>query len=77
MIYQGVLTKMQTEMSNPIAYYLIFESSFLHVNQLLGREISIEFKGYQCLNCHKKKKYSDKVFALIALHLVHQQVIGS
>ncbi|WP_394757834.1 DUF2797 domain-containing protein [Flavobacterium sp.] len=56
MIYEGVLTKMQTEIGNPIQYYLIFENSFLNVNQLLGKELEISFQGYQCLNCNKKKK---------------------
>ncbi|WP_310557258.1 DUF2797 domain-containing protein [Flavobacterium sp.] len=56
MIYEGVLTKMQTEIGNPIQYYLIFETDFLNVNQLLGKTIEIQFMGYQCLNCKKKKK---------------------
>jgi hypothetical protein len=56
MTYQGVLTKMQTEIGQPIQYYLVFESSFLNVNQLLGKKLEISFLGYQCLNCGKKKK---------------------
>lgn len=56
MVYQGTLSKMQTELSNPIQYYLIFENSFLNINQLLGKTIEIEFQGYQCLNCGKAKK---------------------
>jgi hypothetical protein len=56
MTYQGVLTKMQTEFDNPIQYYLVFENSFLHMNQLLNKELKINFEGYQCLNCGKKKK---------------------
>jgi hypothetical protein len=27
------------------------------VNQLLGKTISIEFKGFQCLNCGKRKDF--------------------
>ena len=56
MTYEGVLTKMQTEFGNPIQYYLVFENSFLNVNQLLNKELEINFVGYQCLNCGKKKK---------------------
>lgn len=56
MTYEGVLTKMQTEFSNPIQYYLVFESSFLSLNQLIGKPMEIQFAGYQCLNCGKKKK---------------------
>jgi hypothetical protein len=56
MQYEGVLTKMQTELGNPIQYYLVFEDSFLNVNQLLDKNLEINFVGYQCLNCKKKKK---------------------
>ncbi len=56
MTYQGVLTKMQTEFSNPIQYYLVFENSFLNVNQVLNKSLEINFLGYQCLECGKKKK---------------------
>ncbi len=56
MQYEGVLTKMQTEIGDPIQYFMIFENSFLNVNQLLGKKIAIQFLGYQCLNCGKKKK---------------------
>ena len=55
MQYEGVLTKMQTEYSNPIEYYLVFENSFLNMNQLLDKTLEINFLGYQCLNCSKKK----------------------
>jgi hypothetical protein len=56
MTYEGVLTKMQTEFKNPIEYYLVFENSFLNMNQLLDKNFEINFVGYQCLNCQKKKK---------------------
>lgn len=47
---------MQAEPGSPIQYYLVFEDSFLHVNQLLGRDFEINFMGFKCLNCAKKKK---------------------
>ena len=56
MTYEGVLTKMQTELGDPIQYFLVFENSFLNLNQLLDKELEITFQGYQCLNCGKKKK---------------------
>ena len=56
MQYEGVLKKMQTELGNPIQYFMIFENNFLNVNQLLGKKLAIQFLGYQCLNCGKKKK---------------------
>ncbi|MBD0833012.1 DUF2797 domain-containing protein [Aestuariibaculum sediminum] len=51
MVYQGVLTKMQTEYSAPIQYYLVFKDDFINMNQLLDRNISISFVRYECLNC--------------------------
>ncbi len=51
MTYQGVLTKMQTELTSPIQYYLVFENDFININQLLNKQIKIEFIKYQCLNC--------------------------
>ncbi|MBR9846758.1 MAG: DUF2797 domain-containing protein [Algicola sp.] len=51
MFYQGVLTKMETEFSHPIQYYLILENDFLNMNQLLGKTITLQFVKYQCLKC--------------------------
>ena len=56
MKYEGVLNKMQTQFETPIQYFLIFQDSFLNINQLLNKNIEINFVGYQCLNCGKKKK---------------------
>lgn len=55
MTYQGVLTKMETEFSQPIQYYLVFDNDFLNMNQLLNKTISIQFVKYQCLNCGLNK----------------------
>jgi hypothetical protein len=51
MTYQGVLRKMETELASPIQYYLVFENDFLNMNQLLGKQIMLQFVKYQCLNC--------------------------
>lgn len=56
MQYEGVLTKMQTENGAPIQYYLVFKTDFLHVNQLLDKNITIMFLRYECLNCGLEKK---------------------
>lgn len=55
MKYQGVLTKMTTEFSHPVQYYLVFENDFLHMNQLLDKTIRINLIGYQCLHCALNK----------------------
>lgn len=51
MTFEGVLTKMETEFLKPIQYYLVFETDFINMNQLLGKNMTIQFIKYQCLNC--------------------------
>lgn len=51
MQYEGVLRKMQTEIGSPIQYYMLFESDFLNVNQVLNKSFKIEFIKFKCLNC--------------------------
>ncbi|MGX1928834.1 DUF2797 domain-containing protein [Flagellimonas sp. 2504JD4-2] len=55
MLFEGVLRKMQTELGNPIQYYLVFENDFLNMNQLLDKQIQIDFIKYQCLNCGRER----------------------
>lgn len=55
MQFEGVLRKMQTELGSPIQYYLVFENDFLNVNQVLDKELEINFIKYECLNCHLDK----------------------
>ncbi|GGH41246.1 hypothetical protein IA57_02865 [Mangrovimonas yunxiaonensis] len=55
MTYQGVLTKMASEFLDPIQYYLVFETDFINVNQLLDKTITLAFVEYQCLNCGLNK----------------------
>jgi hypothetical protein len=56
MNYTAVLRKMQTELTDPIQYYLDMDSDFINVNQLLEKEIEIQFEHYQCMGCGKDKK---------------------
>ncbi|MFV8226244.1 DUF2797 domain-containing protein [Christiangramia aquimixticola] len=56
MKYEGVLTKMRTELTATVEYYLIWQDDFINMNQLLGKKISINFLKYQCLNCGLEKK---------------------
>jgi len=55
MQYQGVLRKMETEFTSPIQYYLVFETDFINVNQLLNKTLKISFVKYECLNCRLDK----------------------
>lgn len=56
MFFEFVLTKMQSELANPVQYYLVSDTNFLNINQLLDKEITFEHIGYQCLNCGLEKK---------------------
>ena len=52
MKFEGVIRKMQTEFQSPVKYFMEFDNDFICVNDLLGKEISIEFIKYQCLSCN-------------------------
>ncbi len=54
-MYKGVLTKMKTEFTSPINYFLVFENDFINMNQLLDKRIKITFEKYECLNCRQDK----------------------
>ena len=55
-MFQGVLTKMYTELKTPIDYYLVFKDSFIHVNSLLGKKLKIKRTGSYCLSCFEAKE---------------------
>jgi len=56
MRYEGVLTKMRTEITDVVQYYLVLENDFINFNQLMDKKISLNFLKYQCLNCGLEKK---------------------
>src|SRR5699024_1101133 len=56
MLFTGVLKKMNTELDQEVQYFLDLPNDFIHMNQLLNKSISLEFQGYECLNCGKDKR---------------------
>lgn len=52
----GTLQKMETIFSNPIQYFLTLSETNIPMNSLLGKEITIEHIGFQCLSCLKEKE---------------------
>jgi len=56
MRYEGVLTKMRTEITDVVQYYLIWENDFINFNQLIDKKLSLNFLRYQCLHCELEKK---------------------
>ena len=55
MLYQGVLRKMRTELTNPIQYFLVFKNDFINFNQALNKTLKLEFIDFECLNCGNKR----------------------
>jgi len=55
MLFQGVLRKMSTVFDQPIHYFWQLGEDRLHVNQLLGKRLEIQFIGQQCLNCGNER----------------------
>ena len=45
-----------TELGDEVRYYLQMENDFLMMNQLLNSSLTINFEGYQCLNCGLNKR---------------------
>ena len=54
-MFTATLKKMQTENLDLVHYYLLVESGFLALNQLLDQHLQITATGTQCLNCHAEK----------------------
>lgn len=61
---------MQTENGSPIQYYLVFETDFMNMNQLLDKKIAINFLRYQCLNCGLDKKIYRQGFCYDCFYLI-------
>ena len=58
-MYVGHLHKMEVELADPVSYHLMFGDEKLSLNQLIGREISIEFlQEIVCLGCAREIKKS-------------------
>lgn len=72
MTFKGVLTKMESEFSHPIQYYLVFENDFIHVNQLLDKSITIQFIKYQCLQCGSDQPLYRQGFCKSCFFLIPQ-----
>lgn len=56
MIYEGILTKLKTELEETVQYYLLFEQDFLNLNQVINKRLAINFLHYRCMECNQQKK---------------------
>ena len=55
-MFHGVIKKMVTSWENPIKYYFLFPNSFIKMNDLIGKKITVNFDSYSCLSCSSKEK---------------------
>lgn len=51
MLFRGRILKMNSQIGEPIQYYLNLSEDLLHLNQLFGRKIRIKHTGFQCVEC--------------------------
>lgn len=55
MDYIGNLHKMRTELRNPVDYFLTLDNREIHLNELLGKNIRLEYIGeINCIKCGRK-----------------------
>jgi hypothetical protein len=58
-IFRLSLMKMNTELQDEVHYYLLQDSERIHLNECLGKPISIEFLGeIHCIRCGKRTNKS-------------------
>lgn len=46
---------MKTAWGDPIQYFMDMELGFLHINQLLGKQVKLNYEGTRCLSCSAAK----------------------
>lgn len=56
MLYEGVIRKMKSELSDPVEYLWELGGDFVQVNQAIGRHLHLRHLGYQCLNCGESRE---------------------
>ena len=56
---EGNILKMRTEGISPVQYFLPVGDSEIHLNPLLGKQVSLQFNGQiNCISCGKQTKTS-------------------
>ncbi len=59
MQYEGNINKMRTELANPVKYFLPIGENEIEMNELIGKEIKMNFAGQiNCIKCGKRTKTS-------------------
>ena len=47
---------METEIGNPIQYFMVFKNDFFNANQVLGKVLGIDLIKFECLNCGEDRQ---------------------
>lgn len=55
MQFQGQILKMSSFDAQPIQYYLNLSGDLIHMNELIGKQISIKHTGFMCVSCGQDK----------------------
>ncbi len=56
---EGNIRKMRTELANPVKYFLPIGENEIDMNELIGKEIKLNFTGQiNCIKCGKRTKTS-------------------
>ncbi len=59
MQHEGNINKMRTELANPVKYFLPIGENEIEMNELIGKEIKMNFAGQiNCIKCGKRTKTS-------------------
>ena len=72
MVYQGVLRKMNTQLSSPIEYTLNLNGEIIPINSWIGHEMEMRFCGFECLQCHLNKKIYRQGFCYDCFYAIPQ-----
>ena len=75
-MFEGILKKMISEFNSPINYFLDMGGDFIHINQCIGKILSIDNIGSQCLNCYNDLPILDKASVNLVFLRVLLLVIG-
>ena len=53
--FSGIIQKMSSKLSSPVQYFLPLSQQDIHLNPLIGKQITLQFTGHiQCLHCGKR-----------------------
>lgn len=55
MQFQGQILKMSSYNDKPVQYYLNLSGDLIHMNDLIGKSLSVKHTGFQCVQCEQDR----------------------